>query len=207
MFIINFQTTIILEDSSSTATCEPCNCDKSGSSSTNCDSKGQCTCKDTFYGLKCSKRDCKMTAWTAWTPECRCGYTDPKHRNRTINIQPLGKGKPCPSTRKETTKCTMTPCDCKKIRPGYYGDRCEKRDCQLANWSSWSDTCACPDCSWNCKDSFPNKRRSRGVKITKVGGGRSCSGSQKESARCEYWCKWWCPSQHIVTCKYKKYKT
>ena len=152
--------TIIAGVNSLNTTCEPCKCDTSGSDKTSCDSKGQCVCKDKFYGQKCSKRDCKMTKWTAWSPACRCGYADPISRQRSVSIQPVGKGKPCPSSRKESARCTMKPCDCKKIRPGHYGDRCEKRDCELTKWSSWSNTCpGCPECGNYCKDLKPYQKQ------------------------------------------------
>ena len=204
--LLSYLITCFVENNSTNVTCEPCKCDTTGSVSTKCNSKGQCVCKDKFYGLKCSKRDCKMTKWNAWSPECRCGYADPISRNRSVNIQPVGKGKLCPTRRKEKDHCAMKPCNCKKIRPGHYGDRCEKRDCKLTNWSSWSDTCNCPTCSWRCKgEEIKNKKnRSRRVNITKVGGGKSCSGSLKETVRCSYICRWSCWGETFGVCKYVK---
>ena len=34
--------------------CQPCNCDRTGSNSSECDDNGQCSCKPTIGGEKCS---------------------------------------------------------------------------------------------------------------------------------------------------------
>ena len=117
--------------------CVPCNCESEGSISSQCDRNGQCKCKDNFYGPKCSNRDCAIENWSAWSTTCRCGHTDTKTRTRKVRTQPKGIGNQCP-TLTETSTCKMVPCNCALKRPGYSGPRCENRDCQLSQWSSWS---------------------------------------------------------------------
>ena len=187
--------------------CEPCSCDSQGSISTICDSKGQCYCNDKFYGTKCNNRDCQMSPWSSWTPSCRCGYTDARTRTRTILSQPKGNGTRCPPT-KETGRCVMTPCNCATTNPGYYGDRCQNRDCVLYQWSSWTDTCKCNDLDGCDKYSFcpeiktPTKQRSRGVKIYRAGSGKHC-GARSETSNCGYVCKKICGFQSSA-CWYSK---
>ena len=192
--------------------CAPCNCNTLGSKTSSCDSKGKCTCKNKFYGTKCTDRDCEMSSWSTWS-RCRCGYRDDKTRTRTVKTTALGKGKACPST-KDKGKCKMDPCDCSKMRPGYYGDRCDRRDCAWNTWSSWSNTCACPTpkyddptiCHYRCvKSATPTKTRSRSKKVTRVGKGKGCSGSGTEKSNCGYVCKLDCYQEMgNWQCVYKK---
>ena len=190
----------------SSAKCVPCNCDTQGSRSSSCDSKGKCTCKDTFKGTKCGDRDCEMTNWSAWTT-CPCGTNDPKTRNRSVKIQPSGEGEKCKQTE-ETATCTMTPCDCSS-KPGYYGDKCDKRDCVLTKWSSWS---SCQSCPARCADPScpqtisPQKTRTRSVKTAKDGNGRDCSGSKSETNSCGYRCYRRCVGRPGgAICGYRRY--
>ena len=173
--------------------CAPCDCDTKGSASVICDQSGKCTCKGKYYGDKCNNRDCEMTSWSAWNTTCRCGYTDPKSRTRSVHHQAEGDGNSCPPAE-ETTNCIMESCDCAD-KPGYYGDRCDKRDCQLASWSSWSACLHCSDrmCymsnnAWICPDFVPEKTRSRSVKTSKKGGGKACTGDRQETNSCGYTC-------------------
>ena len=163
--------------------CLPCNCDTTGSTTTNCDESGICSCKDKFYGPKCRNRDCEVTNWASWTACTRCGYTDPKTRTRQVSVQPVGNGYKCP-VLKETDNCTMIPCDCREKNPGYYGVRCEDRDCAWGQWSSWSSCRRCGGrCSnYNCSSYYPQKSRSRSKTTSKKGNGRECSGSSKGTA-------------------------
>ena len=191
--------------------CIPCNCDTTGSSVTNCDENGICTCKDKFYGPKCRNRDCEVTIWSSWTACTRCGYTDPKTRKREVSVQPVGNGKKCPAALKETDKCMMIPCDCREKNPGYYGDRCEDRDCVWGQWSSWS---SCQSCGGHCDRQscqvyYPGKSRSRSKTITKEGNGRECSGKNWENDSCGYKCDYSCEmpfwgSAQSVQCNYYK---
>ena len=194
--------------------CTPCNCKTQGSTSTKCNESGTCSCKPNFYGTKCSNRDCQMTKWGAWTTQhgkCRCGYADAKHRTRSVRIQPVGKGKKCLS-KKETGKCTMVPCDCKKIKPGYYGNRCEKRDCSLSDWTAWN-THSCllisgVRCVYECggkQRCTPMRYRRRSVSVKKVGDGKDCPSSRSESSSCGFSCKKNCFSYgNHHTCVYNK---
>ena len=171
--------------------CTPCNCHVNGSSSTSCDDNGVCSCKGTFWGAKCSNRDCRVTSWSAWAGCGRCGYSDPKTRTRRVSAPPIGMGKQCPSLQ-ETGRCTMIPCDCKEKNPGYYGPRCDNRDCELGSWGRWS---TCESCNrrcggrYHCWSFHPYKSRSRKVRITKVGNGRECSDKTTDSESCGYECK------------------
>ena len=177
--------------------CAPCNCYVEGSTSASCDAVEQCTCKGTFKGLKCSNRDCQMNSWLAWS-NCPCGYTIPKSRSRTVRLHPVGNGKKCPTTEDKGT-CTMVPCTCADIRPGFYGDRCEKRDCRVGNWSPWN-TGHCSIawggllrgnvCNYQCNGEWgctPQKTRSRNVVIHKVGAGLGCP-TLSQSDSCGFSC-------------------
>ena len=77
-------------------------------------------------------KDCQLSEWSAWS-DCEfqneCDLSGSKRRTRTI-IAEASPGKPvCSSyTTTETGDCTRaTP-----------GSTCEK-DCQLSEWSVWSD--------------------------------------------------------------------
>ena len=116
---------------------------------------------------------------------CRCGYTDSKARNRTLISDFSGNGKMCPHF-KETSQCELTPCNCTS---GYYGTRCDKRDCRLGQWSNWSP-CVKPCPGGTCPyDSCPTppteyRTRTRSVQIEKVGNGTSCNGHTRETTTC-----------------------
>ena len=188
--------------------CEQCSCDPQGSISTTCDSNGQCYCKNKFYGTKCNIRDCQMSPWSSWAPSCRCGYTDARSRTRSMLSRPIGNGSLCQST-KETGKCVLTPCDCAKTNPGYYGDRCQDRDCVLDQWSSWTGACDCShslicfEVSGCPKIKTPTKQRSRGVKITRAGSGKRCIGARSETSNCGFVCILSCEKRKML-CEYKK---
>ena len=175
--------------------CLPCNCDTTGSSSTNCDENGICSCKDKFYGPKCRHRDCEVTNWSSWAGCTRCGYTDPKNRTRQVSMQPVGNGHKCPPLL-ETGTCTMIHCDC-ETKPGYYGVRCENRDCAWGGWSAWS---SCESCGGSCKKPCPTKNptksRSRKKSLLKVGNGNDCTGGDWESDSCGYSCVQKCHTKH-----------
>ena len=179
----------------SSTECAPCNCDTTGSVSPNCDAKGQCTCKNKYYGPKCKHRDCEMNTWSDWT-SCRCGYTDAKTRTRSVKTPTAGEGMPCKDTT-EAGICTMKPCDCRTMRPGFKGDRCEDRDCVLGAWTTWSACAHCPagdTRGTRLPTITPRKTRSRGVKITKVGKGNNC-GSSTQTDYCGYRCVHVCQDQ------------
>ena len=133
----------------SASECAACNCNTKGSVTTMCKSTGLCTCKANYKGPSCANRDCIMTPWSAWTTrkgasvQCRCGHTDIKYRSRTIQTTSAGEGLQCIATAEAGT-CTMTPCNCAIIRRGFYGDRCENRDCVMNQWSYWKNCGSCP---------------------------------------------------------------
>ena len=184
-------TFICISDTCSTLSstqCAPCNCDTTGSVSSNCDSKGQCTCKNKYYGPKCQHRDCEMTMWSDWT-NCRCGYTDGKTRSRSVQTPAAGEGMAC-KDKTQAGICTMKPCHCPTMRPGFKGDRCEDRDCVSHTWSAWTVCAPCP--AGNTRGTklatiTPTKTRSRGVKVSKVGNGKDC-GAPTEPGYCGYRC-------------------
>ena len=224
MINISFIFFIILVDTCSrlsSTECVACNCDTEGSSSTSCDSSGKCTCKTKYYGTKCNTRDCEMDNWANWS-NCRCGHTDRKSRTRRIKTARAGEGLLCMPTTENGT-CTMTPCNCPAIgKSGYYGDRCEKRDCVLTQWSSWTGS-NCPGCpdrnrtfkycyprsscpSWSTQT--PKRSRSRSIQTSKVGGGRDC-GPKSETSGCGYKCQQYCQRLYqkrpMFWCYYKRY--
>ena len=166
--------------------CTSCDCCLNGSVSFTCDPNGKCSCKGDYYGTKCNNRDGKVNNWMAWST-CPCGTTGSKSRNRTVQIHPKGDGNACPSLT-ETTHCTFVTCDCSS-KPGFYGDRCENKDCVLTEWSSWTGVCDCTNYSCTnvdtCTESIPlTKQRSRSVKTDKEGNGRTCSNHRHETAGC-----------------------
>ena len=168
--------------------CVQCNCSAEGSTSSSCNSTGQCTCKDGYYGPQCNNRNCVMTNWSPWS-NCACGHTHAKNRTRAVNKGSAGEGLPCFDT-KENGTCTMTPCNCAEIRPGYYGNRCENRHCVLSDWSSWSTCAKCPRKNCNreaCPTLHQRKHRTRNVNAEKVGSGRSC-GARSDTSSCGYKC-------------------
>ena len=161
----------------------------------------------TCTGTKCNNRDCKVNDWLAWST-CPCGTTGSKSRNRTVQIRPKGNGKICPSLT-DTTRCTLVKCDCSS-KPGYYGDRCENRDCVLTEWSSWTGVCHCRNhkCTHPagaCQTDIPlTKQRRRSVKTDKDGNGRTCSNHRHETAGCGR-CKLYCVvNVNYVVCTYNK---
>ena len=201
----------------SSTTCAPCNCDIQGSTTPFCDSSGKCPCKQNFYGTKCSNRDCKLSDWTQWAGHCPCGQdTIKRNRTRSVLTSLLGKGKPCATTRIEESRCALVPCDCDVMNPGYYGVRCDKRDCKLGEWSSWTDTCYCPreTCSITINDlitstpstkcaafTTPTKQRSRGVSVHKAGSGIECNGTRSDSSDCAFRCQRFC---RLNSCYYDR---
>ena len=150
-----------------------------------------------------------MTAWSSWT-NCRCGYSDQKNRTRSIKNHKVGEGLPCFNI-KETGTCTIVPCDCSVVNPGYYGDRCTNRDCVLSSWSSWEGCTGCPHgCGQTptmCSTLHPKKHRKRHVTITKVGLGKGCSGKTSETNSCGYRCVYRCSGGAFFSkrvCKYNR---
>ena len=191
--------------------CVPCNCESEGSLSSMCDRNGQCKCKGTFYGTKCSNRDCVMEQWSRWSTTCRCGYTGTKTRARTVRTQPKGTGNQClPLT--ETGTCQMVPCNCAALnKADYKGPRCEDRDCKFSQWSSWTTCRDCPSgtCTQpGCSTLYPSKDRTRTVEAEKKGNGTDCSGPKRETQGCTYVCKTNCWTEHGILsrrkCKYYK---
>ena len=65
-------------------------------------------------------------------------------------------------------------CSCK---PGFYGNKCENRDCVWRGWSPFSS------CTKGC-DYGGSMTRSRSHDVTKQGQGRSCDGSNTETRNC-----------------------
>ena len=153
-------------------------------------------CKTSVYGNKCTNIDCQVTSWSAWS-NCRCGYTDPKSRTRSVSIQPVGGGKACPATT-DSSQCTMVPCPC---TGGYFGNRCENRHCVLSDWTVWTtDNCGLANANFpgwtTCHYQCPNKAagctppryRSRHVTTTKVEVGSECSTDRSQSSGCGFDC-------------------
>ena len=215
--LITNVTTIFIDTCSklSASRCAACGCDSKGSVTTTCNTLGKCTCKTSYYGPKCTNRDCVMAPWSHWT-NCRCGYSDKKSRSRTVQTAPAGEGLQC-LHMKEDGVCTMTPCDCATMKPGFHGNRCENRDCVMNQWSYWKDCGGCPGRTQRCQagycgarwpDIWPTGYRTRSVKITKVGGGKEC-GAARETASCGYKCYQYCRSSWTggytaYNCYYRK---
>ena len=75
-------------------TCATCDCDKLGSVSPKCDTSGKCTCRNKFYGKKCSNKDCEVGDWAVWST-CRCDHSKTKTQTRKVTSTFLGNGKKC----------------------------------------------------------------------------------------------------------------
>ena len=189
--------------------CASCNCNKQGSLSPSCDSKGQCKCKEKFDGEKCTDRDCEMNDWSPWTPDCRCGYADPRTRSRSVRIQRLGKGKKCSNKTTDNSTCLLIPCDCSS-KPGYRGIRCETRDCVLGEWGGWSNTCGCPGgichSDSQCPTFKPKKTRTRDIKTKAEGDGKPCDTKRSDWDYCGHKCEKRCFGDLTMpmTCRYYK---
>ena len=199
---------IIFTDTCSTlrsSKCRLCDCYASGSISSTCDIKGQCMCKDKFYGRRCDSKDCEFTEWSLWS-ECPCGKRVETQRWRSLKSRRVGDGNECEGYPRDRKWCKVVKCDCK---PGYYGNQCEKRDCVLHQWSSWSTCDSCPKkrCDFKCpKGKAPKKSRSRGVKVARVGGGIACSSRRSETNYCGWHCTTRCmPYPWSFICYYGKH--
>ena len=147
-----------------------------------------------------------MTPWSAWSINtCPCGYSTPRNRTRSVLLQLVGNGKPCPPTH-ETTNCPMVACNCAVIAPGYYGNRCENRHCSWAAWLTWSACKQCSDnCVYPCPVLTPTKTRKRKVDKTKVGEGNACTDGDTQTNSCGYRCVGKCemiPNTDIAVCMY-----
>eukprot|EP01004_Peranema_trichophorum_P002386 NODE_144_length_3469_cov_340.552002_g122_i1.p1 GENE.NODE_144_length_3469_cov_340.552002_g122_i1~~NODE_144_length_3469_cov_340.552002_g122_i1.p1 ORF type:complete len:1105 (-),score=461.08 NODE_144_length_3469_cov_340.552002_g122_i1:155-2980(-) len=112
---------------------------------------------------KCNEQacpvDCAMGEWSKWgecTEKCGGGYTT---RNRGIIVQPRGTGKPCLSTI-DTKRCNTNPCPV---------------DCQVSDWSSWSE------CTATCGGG--KQYRTRKVVKNSANGGSECP-HQQETQSC-----------------------
>ena len=81
-------------------------------------------------------------------------------------------------------------CSCK---PGFYGNKCENRDCVWRGWSGFSS------CTKGC-DYGGFKTRSRSHDVTKQGQGRSCDGSNTDTRNCFNGC---CNHQFHCTDRHK----
>ena len=149
-----------------------------------------------------------MTSWSGWNNTCRCGYRDPRTRTRSVLHPAKGNGSSCPPAA-ETTNCPMVSCNCAKDFPGYYGDRCDNKDCVWSSWSAWSTCKKCGDinCYYPaqaCPDFEPQKTRSRNKEIPKEGGGQECAGDTTDTNGCGYTCTMHCSGALFYICaKYK----
>ena len=168
--------------------CTPCGCDTQGSTSPKCDASGTCACSYTFYGKKCSERNCKMNEWSSWS-QCPCGqHGQQKTRSRTIQTNASGHGKRCPTNNVESAACHYHRCHC---TGDYYGDRCDNRHCQWGSWSSWS---SCRPCPGNClvqlcppDNQVPKgetKTRTRSITVQQAGNGTHCTGGTSQMIPC-----------------------
>lgn len=63
--------------------------------------------------------DCKVSAWSAWSPPCpalysgstgRCKAPEKQMRKRGLLRVPQGNGKPCPKFLRQFKQCGHTPC-------------------------------------------------------------------------------------------------
>ena len=149
-----------------------------------------------------------MTEWSSWT-DCQCGHSDQKNRTRSIKKHKVGDGQPCHHI-KQTGTCTIVPCDCSVVNPGYYGDLCTNRDCVLSSWSAWEGCAGCPRrCSqshFDCPTLHHKKHRTRYVTITKAGFGKGC-GKTSDTDSCGYRCVFGCSGGGIMSapqCKYSR---
>lgn len=94
--------------------------------------------------------DCEVTDWSEWSG-CSTACGPGKHtRSRSIKVQPIGKGKPCPALV-DSADCDNQPCPV---------------DCVVSPWSDWTP------CDLSCGGG--SSRRSRSVLVHPTGGGLEC---------------------------------
>ena len=116
----------------------PCECYEAGSVDKNCNNDGQCTCKPGFKGIKCTDRDCVLSAWRA-TSNCKCpGKTISQERD--VKTQPHGNVAKCGNLSREVS-CSIlcAPKDCTQHE---FGPHCEHQNCTVGPWSD-SDGSIC----------------------------------------------------------------
>ncbi|KAK3103876.1 hypothetical protein FSP39_022583 [Pinctada imbricata] len=161
--------------------CIPCECDTHGAKSSICNGSGECSCNNGYYGNRCENRDCQVDQWLSWS-NCPCGETPQRSRTRQLINNFTGNGKRCPS-QTETSTCPLKQCDC-SMKPGFYGLKCQNRDCQVSNWGAWNRQCTnyCPQ---NSSNGDQNRRRS--VNVSKQGSGKACPATY-ENRKCGSFC-------------------
>lgn len=138
--------------------CLACSCNSEGSSNAECsDGTGKCSCKNNFYGNKCSNRDCKWTSFGRYGSCTRsCGYGGQKTRSRTHAVTQKGNGRHCAGSSRDSTSCFLGCCPSKyhctanrKCIPGTW--RCDyDNDCgNSQDEASCSESCHYKYTTWN----------------------------------------------------------
>jgi len=107
--------------------------------------------------------DCVISEWSPWSACPEDDTAGQRYRQRVIETEPKGGGKPCEGILRETKTCSI-------LNPAV--------DCKLSEWSVWSE-CECDEATY----------RSRKVKVEAAGGGSPCEGSLQEVEKCSKICK------------------
>ena len=93
------------------STCKRCGCNIVGSRSQQCsDIHGKCQCKKSYYGKKCTSRDCVWKNWSNFGPCVGCGYSAKKKRSRSVQTPKQGNGKACPGSSDTLKDCFKGCC-------------------------------------------------------------------------------------------------
>jgi Spondin-like TSP1 domain len=95
--------------------------------------------------------NCKVSEWTNWSACSQACGPGIQTRSRSIEIDALHGGTPCPSPMAESRPCNERPCPI---------------DCKVSGWSAWSD------CSKACGGG--TQSRSRTVEVSTEHGGADC---------------------------------
>ena len=104
-----------------TSNCSRCQCYQPGSVTMQCENiSGKCRCKELFYGLGCTNRDCVWGNWSSYGLCSSCGYGAIKNRTREVNVTALGDGITCKGAHISNSTCFIGCCKnqfhCKKTK-------------------------------------------------------------------------------------------
>jgi len=110
----------------------------------------------------CVPQDCVFQGWTSWTTMAGCNGI--ATRTRTVLQKNNICGAPCDGAMIESKKVPLPP-ECSSTEPV---------DCQLSQWSSWSQ----------CRTSVSQSFRTRKIALPAYNGGKACTGQMNITKPC-----------------------